>query len=163
MLLCAPGWYGMWARILNDEHSVNDRKSHAVRANLFLFSSSSHHHLRTFDLFFCSPFPLGLQRNCLTYKVWDEENRELYPLADMPGVQPENYLVRFPFYILAERDATIIFSETKNPDWLVDNAYEIGEKFGDTFAIGLDKKKSTAWTDCIEPKPVVIWFLINWF
>lgn len=62
----------------------------------------------------------------------------MYPLADVPGLQPESYLVRFPFYILAERDATIVFSETASPDWLVDNAYEIGERFGDTFAIGFE-------------------------
>lgn len=52
----------------------------------------------------------------------------MIPLANVTGVQPENYLVRFPFYILAERDANIVFSETQNPDWLVDNVYEIGER-----------------------------------
>lgn len=49
-------------------------------------------------------------------------------LSDVPGSQPEGYLVRFPFYILAERDAHILFSETENPDWFVDDVYEFGKK-----------------------------------
>lgn len=78
---------------------------------------------------FCSffSFSLGLQKNCKSYEEWDEEYRTLMPLADVPGVQPDNYLVRFPFYILAERDANIVFTETQDPDWLVDNVYEICE------------------------------------
>lgn len=55
----------------------------------------------------------------------------MIPLANVTGVQPENYLVRFPFYILAERDANIVFSETQNPDWLVDSVYEIGKRSSD--------------------------------
>lgn len=49
-------------------------------------------------------------------------------LSDVPGSQPEGYLVRFPFYILAERDAHILFSEIENPDWFVDDVYEFGKK-----------------------------------
>lgn len=48
-------------------------------------------------------------------------------LSDVPGAQPDGYLVRFPFYVLAERDANIVFSETENPDWFVDNVYEFGK------------------------------------
>lgn len=47
-------------------------------------------------------------------------------LSDVPGSQPDGYLVRFPFYALAERDAHIVFAETENPDWFVDNVYEFG-------------------------------------
>lgn len=74
-------------------------------------------------------FSLGLKKFCKSYEESDEEYRMLFPLTDVPGAQPENYLVRFPFYILAERDANIVFSEKQNPDWLVDDVYEICKQF----------------------------------
>lgn len=48
-------------------------------------------------------------------------------LSDVPGSQPDGYLVRFPFYVLAERDAHIVFTESENPDWFVDEVYEFGK------------------------------------
>lgn len=50
-------------------------------------------------------------------------------LSDVNGTQPDGYLVRFPFYALAERDAHIVFTETDNPDWFLDEVYEFGEAF----------------------------------
>lgn len=70
---------------------------------------------------------------CMDYEEFDEEYRELMKISDIPNSQPENYLVRFPFYILAERDAHIIFTETAEPDWLVDNVYEVGMNHLDQF------------------------------
>lgn len=49
------------------------------------------------------------------------------PLSDIAGVQPDGYLVRFPFYVVAERDAHIVFSPTDNPDWFADDVYEFGK------------------------------------
>lgn len=100
---------------------MNGRKSHVVRTELNLLL------LADLLVFVAFSLSLGLQKNCKTFEEWDEEYRTMIPLADVPGVQPENYLVRFPFYILAERDANIVFSETQDPDWLVDNVYEICE------------------------------------
>lgn len=54
-------------------------------------------------------------------------------ISDVAGIQPDNYLVRFPFYILAERDAQIVFTETDNPDWFADNVYEIGKMIKSQF------------------------------
>lgn len=48
-------------------------------------------------------------------------------LSDVLGSQPDGYLVRFPFYVVAERDAHIVFAETENPDWFVDDVYEFGK------------------------------------
>lgn len=48
-------------------------------------------------------------------------------ISDVPGTQSAGYLVRFPFYILAERDAHIIFTETNHPNWATDNVYEFGK------------------------------------
>lgn len=50
-------------------------------------------------------------------------------LSDIPGTQPDGYLVRFPFYVVAERDAHIVFAQTENPDWFVDDVYEFGKYF----------------------------------
>lgn len=40
-------------------------------------------------------------------------------------LQPSGYLVRLPFYVLAPRDAHIVFSPTESPNWTRDNVYEI--------------------------------------
>lgn len=48
-------------------------------------------------------------------------------LSDVPGTQPDGFLVRFPFYVIAERDAHIVFSQSQNPDWFVDDVYEFGK------------------------------------
>lgn len=48
-------------------------------------------------------------------------------LSDVPGSQPDGYLVRFPFYVVAERDAHIVFAGSENPDWFVEDVYEFGK------------------------------------
>lgn len=68
----------------------------------------------------------GLKKQCKQYEEWDDNYRQLMKLSDVPGSQPDGYLVRFPFYALAERDANIVFSTTENPDWFVDEVYEFG-------------------------------------
>lgn len=69
----------------------------------------------------------GLKKQCKEYVEWDDNYRQLMPLSDIPGVQPDDYLVRFPFYVVAERDAHIVFSPTDNPDWFADDVYEFGK------------------------------------
>lgn len=69
----------------------------------------------------------GLDQSCMQYEEFDDDYRMMMSFTDVPGIQPENYLVRFPFYILAESDARVIFTETADPDWLADDAYEIGK------------------------------------
>lgn len=73
------------------------------------------------------PFTQGLWKQCKYYEEWDDNYRQMMKLSDVPSSQPEGYLVRFPFYALAERDAHIVFSETENPDWFADDVYEFGK------------------------------------
>ncbi|XP_031630189.1 uncharacterized protein LOC116345171 [Contarinia nasturtii] len=65
-----------------------------------------------------------LKKQCKQYEEWDDNYREMMNLSDVSGSQPDGYLVRFPFYALAERDAHIVFTETENPDWFSDEVYE---------------------------------------
>lgn len=69
----------------------------------------------------------GLKKQCKEYEEWDDNYRQLMKLSDVTGVQPEGFLLRFPFYVIAERDAHIVFSESQNPDWFVDDVYEFGK------------------------------------
>lgn len=69
----------------------------------------------------------GLKRQCQLYQEWEYDYNKFFNISDIPGIQPEGYLVRFPFYILADRDAHIIFTETDDPDWQADYAYEISK------------------------------------
>lgn len=60
-------------------------------------------------------------------KVREERNydyRKLMKINDFPGSQPAGYKVRLSFYVLAPRDAHIIFAETESPNWTRDSAYE---------------------------------------
>lgn len=66
-----------------------------------------------------------LSKKC---KVREEKNydyKTLMKISDIPGIQPSGYLVRMPFYVLAPRDAHIVFSPTESPNWTRDNVYEI--------------------------------------
>lgn len=51
----------------------------------------------------------------------------MFEFKSIEGLQPNGFLVRFPFYVLAGRDAQIVFAEAENPDFFTDNVYEIGE------------------------------------
>lgn len=46
-------------------------------------------------------------------------------ISDFPAIQPGGYLVKLPFFVMAARDAHIVFSPTENPSWTRDNVYEI--------------------------------------
>lgn len=58
-------------------------------------------------------------------------------INDFPGIKPAGYKVRLPFYVLAPRDAHIIFAETESPNWTRDNVYEIRSYFNFFFAVCL--------------------------
>lgn len=75
---------------------------------------------------FCQRKNLGLSHQCKQYEESEDEYRQLMNLSDVAGTQPDGYLVRFPFYILAERDAHVVFTESESPDWFADNVYEFG-------------------------------------
>lgn len=51
--------------------------------------------------------------------------RKLMKISDFPGIQPKGFLVRLPFYVLAPRDAHIVFAKTEAPNWTRDFVYEI--------------------------------------
>lgn len=68
-----------------------------------------------------------MNKQCKEYVEWDDDYKKLTNITDVLGINPDGYLVRFPFYIVAERDAHIVFTETDNPDWFTDNVYEIGK------------------------------------
>lgn len=68
-----------------------------------------------------------MKKQCQQYEEWDDEYEQMFELKSIKGLQPDGFLVRFPFYVLAGRDAQIVFAETENPDFFTDNVYEIGE------------------------------------
>lgn len=70
-------------------------------------------------------FFVGLAKKC---KHREEDNYsygKLVKISDVPGIQPAGYLVRIPFYVLAPRDAHIVFSPTESPNWTSENVYEV--------------------------------------
>lgn len=48
-------------------------------------------------------------------------------LDDVPGSQPDGFILRFPFYVLGERDANVVFADTQYPDWFLDDVYEFSK------------------------------------
>lgn len=110
---------------------------------LFLFSLNN-------NFFFVSVrLLLGLTKKCKVREEKDYDYKKLMKISDIPGIQvsnfnfngmycvrftkyliwfnlqPSGYLVRFPFYVLAPRDAHIVFSPVESPNWTRDNVYEI--------------------------------------
>ncbi|XP_031619784.1 uncharacterized protein LOC116338571 [Contarinia nasturtii] len=66
-----------------------------------------------------------LTKKCKVREEKDYDYKKLMKISDIPGIQPSGYLVRLPFYVLAPRDAHIVFSPTEFPNWTRDNVYEI--------------------------------------
>ena len=68
----------------------------------------------------------GLKKECKQqYQIWDYDYKQLWNISEIPFARQEGYLVRFPFYVLAGRDAHIVFTTKPMPDWANDAAYEI--------------------------------------
>lgn len=70
-------------------------------------------------------FVTGLTKQCQQRTEKNYDYKKLMKISDFPGIQPKGYLVRLPFYVLAPRDAHIVFSATESPNWTRDNVYEI--------------------------------------
>lgn len=66
-----------------------------------------------------------LQKQCRVREETKYDYRQLLKISDFPEMQPEGYIVKFPFYVLAARDAHIVFSPIERPNWTRDNVYEI--------------------------------------
>lgn len=69
----------------------------------------------------------GLNNQCVQYEESSDDYRQLMSLDDVPGSQPSGYILRFPFYVLGERDANVVFAETQYPDWFLDDVYEFSK------------------------------------
>lgn len=69
-------------------------------------------------------YTLGLRKQCESYetKTYDYH---LQPLDRILNGQPDGYMVRLAFYVIAGRDAHIIFTTNDHPSYQVDAAYEI--------------------------------------
>lgn len=78
-----------------------------------------------FIVFFFSDNKIGLVKKCKLREEKNYDYRKLMKISDFPGIQPAGYLVRLPFYVLASRDAHIVFSPNESPNWTRDNVYEI--------------------------------------
>lgn len=69
-------------------------------------------------------FFLGILKQCTQYKEKDYEYRNLTSINNIDNGQPDGYLVRLAFYVLAQRDAHVIFTTSDHPDYRTDNVYE---------------------------------------
>lgn len=67
---------------------------------------------------------IGLAKKCKLKEV-NRYDYDLMKISDFPGMQPIGYLVRLPLYVLAPRDAHIVFSPMEKPVWTRDSVYEI--------------------------------------
>lgn len=69
----------------------------------------------------------GLNNQCVQYEESNDDYRQLMNLDDVSGSQPSGFILRFPFYVLGERDANVVFAETQYPDWFLDDVYEFSK------------------------------------
>lgn len=68
---------------------------------------------------------IGLEKKCKKREVVNYTYGKLIKISDIVGVQPIGYLVRFPFYVMAPRDAWIVFAADEKPRWPKDKVYEV--------------------------------------
>lgn len=63
---------------------------------------------------------------CQYTEVRGNGYNDFYKISDITGIRPDGYIINFPFYIRAERDAKILLTTgpRSNPD---DSEYEIGK------------------------------------
>lgn len=86
----------------------------------------------------------GLQKQCKQHEESDDNYKILMNINELSGAQPDGYSIRFPFYVLGERDASVVFTETQDPDWFSDNVYE----FSKIINFYTNKKKLQFLEDC---------------
>lgn len=73
---------------------------------------------------------VALEKFCNKYDTWEYKYDHFQEISDInPALQPEGYLIRFPFYIKGKRFAHILLSVTENPNEAKDSLYEIGQLF----------------------------------
>lgn len=75
-------------------------------------------------VFFVACGHTGLTKKCKLKEV-KRYDYDLMKISDFPGMQPIGYLVRLQMYVLAPRDAHIVFSPIEKPAWTRDSVYEI--------------------------------------
>lgn len=71
---------------------------------------------------------VGLAKQCKLREERNYDYKKLIKIDDIPGIKPNGYLVRLPVYILAARDAHIVFSAKESPNWTRDYVYEIRKR-----------------------------------
>lgn len=65
-----------------------------------------------------------LAKNCNYDQVSENEYKDFYAISDIEGIRPEGFLIRFPLFIKAGKDAHILLSPF-NRDDRSDEVYEI--------------------------------------
>lgn len=65
-----------------------------------------------------------LSKRCKYYEALENEYKDFIRISDIEGIRPEGYIIRFPLFIQAEKDAHILLSP-RNVDDRADSVYEI--------------------------------------
>lgn len=86
-------------------------------------------YLLAYQYFFATNPEIKFEHFAVTKKCIHHTSPNKYSdfidLFTLENVQPEEYLVRIPFYAMGDREALIVLSPKENPNWDVDNVYEI--------------------------------------
>lgn len=70
-----------------------------------------------------------MEEQCQTFIGTNDDYKTLISISDLKDAQPDGYLIRFSFYILGEREANIVFTQSLDPYWNYDDVYEISKIF----------------------------------
>lgn len=65
-----------------------------------------------------------IENSCRFYESWENEYKEFFKITDIPRIRPEGYLIKFPVYIQATKDAHVLLSPRAADD-RADDVYEI--------------------------------------
>lgn len=99
----------------------------------------------------------GLIKQCELHEEKDYVYKKLLPINSITYGQQEGYMVRLSFYVIADRDAHIIFTTSDQPNYATDSAYEICKCI-------IESITATNMIKRIQTKKNIVYFqLSNWW
>lgn len=71
---------------------------------------------------------------CRSYEALENEYNDFFPIAEVTGIRPAGYIINFPLFIQAEKDAHVLLTTRAVSD-RSDDCYEICKRSMKQFEI----------------------------
>lgn len=69
-----------------------------------------------------------IKEMCRSYEALENEYNDFFPISEVTGIRPDGYIINFPLFIQAEKDAHVLLTTRAVSD-RSDDCYEIRKRF----------------------------------